>query len=92
MRASAFFAPDGTYQESGRDPIVGREAIVAHFVKFFRDGPPWRFEIDTIVGEGEETAVFYHFDIMKNTQWVKREGCARVLIENNLVRLWREYQ
>ncbi|HVA29378.1 MAG TPA: hypothetical protein VNF68_14450, partial [Candidatus Baltobacteraceae bacterium] len=40
-RASAFFASDAAYCESGRESILGREAIFEHFKRFFRDGPTW---------------------------------------------------
>ncbi|HUN28992.1 MAG TPA: nuclear transport factor 2 family protein [Alphaproteobacteria bacterium] len=91
-RASAFFAPEGVYHESGREPIVGRDAIFAHFARFFRDGPAWRFEIDEIIVEGERAAVGYRFGINRSGTWQSSAGCALVHRENELIVRWREYQ
>ena len=91
-RAAAFFAPDGVYHESGREPIVGREAIFAHFARFFRDGPAWRFDIDEVIVEGERAAVSYHFAINSDGTWDTRYGCALVQYERSLVVRWREYR
>ena len=91
-RASAFFASEGIYLESGREPIQGRDAIFAHFQRFFRDGPPWRFEIDDIVAEDDRAAVSYRFFIKGSTgQWQERAGCALVRREAGLIAYWREY-
>ena len=92
LRASAFFAPDGTYHESGRLPIVGREAIFAHFQRFFRDGPPWRFEVDEVIAEGDRAAVAYRFFVKAETgDWLERSGCALVRRAGGLIETWREY-
>lgn len=90
-RAAAFFAPDGVYHESGHDPIVGREAILAHFARFFRDGPAWRFDIDEIIVEDERAAVTYRFEINVVGTWRGNDGCALVRRAGGLVALWREY-
>lgn len=91
-RASAFFSPEATYHESGREPIVGREAILAHFQRFFRDGPPWQFEVDDVVAEEERAAVTYRFSVKAMTgEWQERAGCAIVRRENGLIVYWREY-
>jgi limonene-1,2-epoxide hydrolase len=90
-RAAAFFAPDGTYHESGAEPIVGREAIYAHFARFFRDGPAWRFDIDEILVDGERAAVAYRFHINRAGTWELREGCAIVHATDGLIVRWREY-
>lgn len=91
-RASAFFAPDATYHESGHEPIVGREAIFAHFQRFFRDGPPWQFEVDEIVAEDERAAIAYRFAVKGSTGgWQERDGCAFVRREAGLIVYWREY-
>jgi predicted ester cyclase len=91
-RATAFFAPDGVYHEAGRAPIAGREAIFAHFARFFRDGPAWRFDIDEIIVEGERAAVRYRFEVNADGTWRSRDGCAIVHRAGGLVTLWREYQ
>ncbi len=90
-RAAAFFAADGVYHESGREPIVGREAILAHFARFFRDGPAWRFDIDEIIVEDERAAVTYRFEINVSGTWRRNDGCAIVQRAGSLVALWREY-
>ena len=92
LRASGFFAPDGCYHESGRESIVGREAIAAHFTRFFRDGPVWRFAVDDVVAAGERAAVSYIFGVKgEGGVWHERAGCAWVRLRGGLVRLWREY-
>jgi uncharacterized protein (TIGR02246 family) len=91
LRACAFFAPDGAYCEAGGQAIAGRDALLAHFQRFFRDGPPWRFEIDDVVIDGERGAVFYRFSVKGATGWRESAGCALVRREGGLVSLWREY-
>lgn len=91
-RASAFFAPDGVYHESGREAIAGREAIREHFQRFFRDGPAWRIDLDETIVEGERAAVSYRFGVSGGGGvWQTREGCALVRREGGLIALWREY-
>ena len=93
LRACAFFAPDGVYHESGREPIAGRENIFAHFQRFFRDGPPWRFEVDEVIVEGERAAVTYRFAIKTDAGiWKERAGCALVRRVDGLITEWREFQ
>ena len=91
LRASAFFAPDGAYHESGREPIVGREAILTHFARFFRDGPAWRFEIEEIVVEGDTAAVGYRFSTNRGGTWNTSAGCALVRRDGDSIVQWREY-
>jgi uncharacterized protein (TIGR02246 family) len=92
-RACAFFAPDGVYHEAGREPIVGREAIYAHFARFFRDGPLWRFEVDDVVVQGERAAVGYRFAVKGTADaWRERAGCAIVHRLDGSIGFWREYQ
>jgi hypothetical protein len=90
-RASAFFASEGVYHESGREPIVGRAAIFEQFSRFFRDGPPWRLEIEEIIVEGEHAAVAYRFEIKAGGIWRASAGCALVACEGGLISRWREY-
>ena len=90
-RASAFFAVDGVYHESGRAPIVGRDAVFAHFQRFFRDGPAWRIDVDEILVEGDRAAVTYRFATAADGTWHSRDGCAMVRTIGGLLALWREY-
>ncbi len=93
LRASAFFAADGRYHEAGRAAIEGREAILAHFQRFFRDGPPWKFAVDACIVEDERAAVAYRFSIrIADGTWRGSEGCALVRREGGLIAEWREYQ
>lgn len=90
-RAAAFFAPDGVYHESGAEPIAGRDAIYAHFARFFRDGPAWRFDIEDIIVENGRAAVAYRFGVNRGGTWETRDGCALVRAEGGLITSWREY-
>lgn len=91
VRASAFFAPEGEYVESGAS-ILGREAILAHFRRFFRDGPSWHFEADEIVTEGDRAALAFRFSIKgAEGAWSERAGCALVHRRDGLIVQWREY-
>ncbi len=92
IRAGAFFALDGRYRERGRAVIDGREAIVAHFTAFFRDGPRWRFEAEDILVEGERAAVRYRFAILGDDGGREVEGCAWVTFANGTIAEWREYE
>jgi uncharacterized protein (TIGR02246 family) len=92
LRAGAFFAPDGSYCESGRDAVRGREAIVAHFTRFFREGPPWRLDLDDVIAEGDRAAVAYRFAVKGDAAgWNERAGCAFVRLRDGLVEEWREF-
>ena len=93
LRACAFFAVDGVYAESDRDPVVGREAILLHFQRFFRDGPPWKFAVEEIIAEGDRAAVAYRFSVKGEAgEWRERAGCALVVRIDGLIVQWREYQ
>lgn len=92
LRACAFFAPDAVYREPGHEDFVGRDAIFAHFQRFFRDGPPWRFEVDDVIAESDRAAVSYRFAMKAaNGAWHERAGCALVRRVDGLVAEWREY-
>jgi uncharacterized protein (TIGR02246 family) len=92
LRASAFFAPDGAYQEAGREPIVGREAIAEHFARFFRGGPLFRLDVEEILARGDAAAVCYVFAVKgEGGAWDERAGCAWVRLRLGLLELWREY-
>ncbi len=91
-RSSACFAPGGTYREADGREVIGRAAIAEHFARFFQSGPPWRFDVDETIIQGEKAAVVYRFSIKGDgPQWRERAGCAIVRFEGGLVSLWREY-
>ena len=93
LRSSAFFAADAAYGEMGRAPIVGRDAIVEHFTKFFRDGPRFEFDVDEMLIDGERAAVRYRFAIFdERGKRVERAGCAFVGFANGAIVEWREYE
>ncbi|MDP9018144.1 MAG: nuclear transport factor 2 family protein [Candidatus Eremiobacteraeota bacterium] len=92
-RAAAFFTEDAVYQEAKHGAIIGREALVAHFVRFFRDGPLWRFEPEELVMQGERAALSYRFAVKGQDQsWREGAGCAMIHVHGGLVALWREYE
>lgn len=92
LRACAFFAPDGIYREPGHEAVTGRDAIFAHFQRFFRDGPQWKFTVDDVLVDGDRAAVAYRFAIKgEGEKWHEREGCALVRRDGGLVVEWREY-
>jgi predicted SnoaL-like aldol condensation-catalyzing enzyme len=92
LRASAFFAPDGVYTEPQSGSVYGREAILTYFLRFFREGPPWRLEIDETIAEGDRAAVKYRFFVQgPNGEWRERPGCAFVRRSGGLIAEWREY-
>ncbi|GAC1501498.1 MAG: hypothetical protein NVS1B14_05920 [Vulcanimicrobiaceae bacterium] len=92
-RAAAFFAADAVFHEARHAPITGRQAISAHFTRFFRDGPLWRFDVDEIVVEAPRAALTYRFSIKgKAGAWRERAGCAVVRLTDGLIVLWREYE
>ena len=92
LRASAYFAADAAYIEAARDPIVGRDEIVRHFTKFFRDGPRFEFIVDDTIVENERAAIRYRFATFDaaGTRH-ERAGCAFVRFVNGTIVEWREY-
>lgn len=93
LRAAAYFAEDATYQEARHEPVLGREAIAAHFVRFFRDGPLWRFDIDATIVDGNRAAIAYRFAVKGATDaWRERAGCAIIQTAGGLLSAWREYE
>jgi uncharacterized protein (TIGR02246 family) len=91
-RASAFFATEGAYCESGQEPIVGRDAIFEHFKRFFRDGPAWQFFVDDVLVDGTRAAVVYRFNVKDVAgKWQTRAGCAFVTSAEGLITEWREF-
>jgi uncharacterized protein (TIGR02246 family) len=93
FRSAAHFAIDGTYREAGREPIVGRDAIVAHFTRFFRDGPRFAFHPEETIVEGDGAAVRYRFEIaLAEDRWSEKSGCAFVRFSDGTIVEWREYE
>jgi predicted SnoaL-like aldol condensation-catalyzing enzyme len=94
LRAAAHFVIDGRYGEAGAEPLVGRDALVAHFTRFFRDGPRWRFDIDDIIIEADRACVVYRFAVEgTGVAWRERAGCAIVTFEaSGAISGWREYE
>ncbi|HTV74198.1 MAG TPA: nuclear transport factor 2 family protein [Candidatus Acidoferrales bacterium] len=93
LRAVAHFAVDGSYREAHADAIVGRDAIAAHFTRFFRDGPAWRFAPEEIIVEANRAAVRYGFEVEgRDGVWHERTGCAFVTFANGVIAEWREFE
>ena len=94
VRATAHFASDARYGEAGRVPLIGREALAAHFTRFFRDGPQWRCEVDDILVDGDSACVVYRFALEgANAVWRERAGCAIVTFDaSGAISEWREYE
>lgn len=93
LRAAAHFVSEGSYREARREPIVGRDAIVAHFTRFFRDGPAWRMTVDHIIVDGDSAAVRYRFGLKGiDGEWREKEGCAFVTFADGTIAEWREYE
>jgi len=93
LRSAAHFAPEATYREAGRAPLSGRDAIAAHFTKFFRDGPRWEFHVDDLIVEGDRAAVRYRFaTALADGSWHERAGCAFVTFADGTIVEWREYE
>ena len=92
LRAAAFFTAGGVYRDPRHEPVVGREALVAHFTRFFRDGPPWRFEVDDLIVEGRRAAVRYRFRVQSSDgDWREHPGCAFVETEGGALLSWQEF-
>jgi limonene-1,2-epoxide hydrolase len=93
-RAVALFAADGVYREARREPIVGRDAIAAHWERYFVQGPRWRIDVGEIIADarGERFAIPYVFAVQgPGESWQDRPGCALVRVRNNRITEWREY-
>ena len=94
LRAAAHFTADAQYGEAGVPPVTGRDALVAHFTRFFRDGPRWRFDVDHVILEGDRGCIVYRFGVEgSGAVWRERAGCAIVKFdESGAVAAWREYE
>jgi uncharacterized protein (TIGR02246 family) len=94
LRAAAHFAAAGAYREAGGSVVNGRDALVAHFTRFFRDGPRWRFEIDDLLVDEPRACVVYRFAVEGSGGiWRERAGCAIATLDaDGAVAEWREYE
>ncbi len=93
LRAGAHFAGEGVYREAAREPLAGRDAIVAHFTSFFRDGPRFELHVDDTIVAGDRAAVRYRFSIQRpDGSWQERPGCAFVTFADGTIVEWREYE
>ncbi len=93
LRSAAYFAPDGAYREAGREPLAGRDAIVRHFTRFFRDGPLFAFHVDDTIVDGDRAAIRYRFAVAgPDGAWREKPGCAFVLFRDGTIAEWREYE
>ena len=94
LHAVAHFSAEAIYREAGREPVVGREAILAHFTRFFRDGPQWEIVVDECLIVGRRGAVVYRFRLKGQTgDWIERAGCAIVSFDKDgALTQWREYE
>ncbi len=92
LRSGAHFAEGAVYREAGRAPLEGRDAILAHFTRFFRDGPQFEFDAQEVIVEGDRAAVRYRFAIVSpDGARSEREGCALVAFRDGTIAEWREY-
>ncbi len=92
LRSIASFALDAVYREARHEPLAGREAILAHFTRFFRDGPRFEFDAEDIIVEGDRAAVRFRFATVSQTGTrLEREGCALVAFRDGTITEWREY-
>lgn len=91
-RAAALFTADGTYAEAGKPPLVGRDAMIAHWEPFFALGAFWRLDIAEVFGDGTRFAVRYRWseDRPDGTNH-HHDGCALVHTRSGAVADYREY-
>ena len=93
VASAAYFTADGAFHEAKREPVVGPEAIAAHWAPFFHGGPEWRMIVHDLFGAGERFAVAYTWEIKtKDGAWNGSPGCAIVHVRDGKIALWREYK
>ena len=88
------FSKNCVYREPHKEPLVGRDAIAAHWNAFVTTGVRWRFNVDRVIAEGDAACVVYRFAIAKGEgdAWRERAGCAVIRIgARGLIEEWREY-
>jgi limonene-1,2-epoxide hydrolase len=92
-RSAAYFTSDGIFHEANREPIVGRDAIAAHWAPFFHGGPEWRMTVHDLFGGGDRYVVDYTWEIKTRTgEWTGNAGCAIVHLRDGKIARWREYK
>lgn len=82
------------YREARHEPIVGRDAIAAHWGRYFAQGPRWRIDVGEIIADarGERFAIPYVFSVQgTNDVWQDHPGCALVHVRDQQITEWREY-
>ena len=90
--AAACFAAEGRYQEAAHAPIVGRDAIAAHFARFAAQGRRWRFIVDEVFGEANRACVVYRYAEGEGAGGRERAGVAIIrLAADGSIAEWREY-
>jgi len=93
LRAAAHFSADGAYREAHGEPVVGRDALIAFFTRFFRDGPRWELFVDDVLVDGDRAAVRYRFAVHAAAgSRRERDGCALVVVSDGAILEWREYE
>jgi limonene-1,2-epoxide hydrolase len=93
--AAARFAAGGVYRAAGGTPIVGRAAIAAEFTRFASGTAGWRFDVDSVISDGNRSCVVYRFAVRggPGEPWRERAGCAVVCLDaSGDIAEWREYQ
>ena len=93
--ALASFAAGARYQEAGKPPLHGRDAIGSHFARFAAAGRDWRFVLDDVIAQDLRACVVYRFALAEGPGEPLREraGCATVRLDGSeLIAEWREYE
>jgi ketosteroid isomerase-like protein len=93
--SAAYFAVDGVFHEAKKEPVVGRDAIAAHWKPFFHGGPEWRMIVHDLFGDSanERFAVSYTWEIkLADGTWTGSPGCALVRTRAGKIAEWREYK
>ena len=88
------FSEHCVYREPGKEPVIGRTALAAHWNAFVASGVRWRFFVDGIIAEGRRACVIYRFGVARGEAdaWRERAGCAVVQFDaHDTIEEWREY-
>ena len=94
-RAVECFEGEATYQEARSAPVVGRDAIAAHFAAFASSGADWHFAVDDVRADGDAVRVSYRFMMAKGEGEARRERAGVALVQmsvHGLIAEWREYE
>jgi hypothetical protein len=91
--AVAFFTADGSFHEAGREPLIGRDALLGFWGPFFHGGPPWRMTVHDILGGEPRFAIVYTWEMGgKDGAWKASDGVAVVDVRDGKIARWREYK